>query len=462
MQNYVYLFVKEAQLEKFWQQLSILITIESLFLGSLYFAPFLILESNSYTSQKTAFKISFYQYTAISFVCFLSLFLFLYAVPYFIKQQKSKKTHQALSNQILLLNESAKSRREMLLLIEKLQHITKTAPELILKMLRYYSMQSRIDADKNIFSPAQQAGIVISCLDTKSLKRIFKRMQKTEINLFQQLIQSLGYIFIEDKIQVLSKFLDTLTEPANKIENPHFSDNILPYQQAINILKKENIPPSKANIWNKLEQITSEKIAAYLKNESAQSIAIILYNLSDKKSGEILNHLPKDISCSALSRLTALKSLSKKRFKNIEIFLESYFLNITPQAYYHGWEKASSILSLMPPKEKNKLIFALTETNPQITQKLAQHIIYFNDLANWNNNDIQKLIKKTPENVLSTALLGANNKTKEIFLKNITPQHWGAILKQTFSSQSEKIKEIDEAQYFVIKKAHVLMSQKRK
>lgn len=447
---------------KFWQRLSILITIESLLLGILCFTPFLILETNNLTTKKTAFKIFIYQYTAVSFICLFALFLFIYAIPHFAKQKRAKKTYLNLSTQALLLNENSKIRNETILLIEKLQHTTHTAPELILKILRYYSMQSYIPNEKSAFSPAQQAGIVISCLDAKSLKRIFKRMQKSEIKLFQQLAHSLGHITSEDKFQVLSKFLSTLTEPVSKIENPHFSDTVLPSQQAIKIIKKENCFSPKTNIWDTLDSISSEKIASYLKNESSQSIAIILYNLSDKKAGEVLSFIPKEVSCSALLRLTALKSLSKKRLTTLETSLESHFLNIAPQVFYYGLEKASSILSIMPTHQKNELLLKLTETSPQIAKKLSHQIICFDDLSHLSNKDICELIKKVPENILTTALLGADNNTKEIFLKNISPKRLSIFLKQSNLPRSEKIKEIDEAQYFVIKKAHVLMSKKQR
>ena len=83
-------------------------------------------------------------------------------------------------------------------------------------------------------------------------------------------------------------------------------------------------------------------------------------------------------------------------------------------------------------------------------------------MSHLSNKDICELIKKVPENILTTALLGADNNTKEIFLKNISPKRLSIFLKQSNLPRSEKIKEIDEAQYFVIKKAHVLMSKKHR
>ena len=197
---------------KFWQRLSILITVESLLLGILCFTPFLMLETNNLTSKKTIFKISIYQYSAISFICLFALFLFIYIIPHFSKQKNRKKEYYTLSAQALLIN------------------------------------------------------------------------------------------------------------------------------------KTQN-----------------------LKNETTYST----------------------------------------------------------------------------------------------TKKHSHQINCFNDLSHLNNKDICLLIKKTPENILITALLGADNKTKEIFLKNISPRQLGFFLKHSNTYQSSKIKEIDEAQYFVIKKAHVLINKKR-
>ena len=120
--------------------------------------------------------------------------LFFYIIPKFIRKKHIKNTCQTLSSQILLLNENAKLRNDTNQLIQKLQQIANTTPELILKILRYYSTQSATNQQQSIFSLPQQAGIILDCLNKKSLKKIFKHMSKNEINLFQQLKLSLGTI----------------------------------------------------------------------------------------------------------------------------------------------------------------------------------------------------------------------------------------------------------------------------
>ena len=142
--------------------------------------------------------------------------------------------------------------------------------------------------------------------------------------------------------------------------------------------------------------------------------------------------------------------------------MENHFLNIQPQIFYYGWQKASAILSLMPSIERKKLISALENHSQKTAEVLSRQIVCFDDFAYWNDCDICYIIKKTPEHILTKALLGANNDTRSIFAKNMHPKQWGNFLKMLDLAQTKKIKEIDQAQFFILKKARILIDKKYK
>lgn len=444
-------------------RLGILITICALSFGVVPFLPFLFFETDNLFSLKPSLKIFSNQYIITLFICFLAFSLFFYITPKHIKKDKIRSICASLSYHTKLLDKNAKLKHETKLLIRKLQHSTDKAPELTLKTLRRYAMQGiSLYDDKKIFSLPQQAGIILSCLSSKNIKKISRRMSKKEIKLFQKLSLYLGDTSDEEKFTTLSQFFKILTEPIYLEKTSSFIEKTLPEQHAKSILKNENISFKKQDLWKKLNTIPAKRIAGYLTNISSQSVAIILYNLSDKKAGEVLNILPNKISINALSRLTALKSLSRKQTKRFIPSIENYFLNIFPQTLHCGLKKTSAILSIMPPHKKNKFKTLLLETKPHIAQKLSKEILCFDDIAFCDNTLINRLIKKTPEKILTLALMGANSKTKEIFSKNIPPQKWGKFLNQLNTGYNEKIKEIDEAQHFIIKKAHILLNKNKK
>lgn len=396
-------------------------------------------------------------------ICLVPIFVL---IVFFISKQlgniKLKQIYDELFQQADLLCENQNTREELHQFLKKAQQLTNTTPELTLKIIRRYLSMPPSDSEKNLFSPPQQAAIILTCLNARSIKKLFKRFTAKEVTLLHQLISCLGEISNEDKKNALSNFLNEVTAPALNPFDNHPLQPTLPHQQAIQILKNQNLTSYQKDIWKTLNQIPADIIVSYLKTQSPQSIAIILYNLSEEKSAEILNLLPENLSGLTLFRLTALKSLSRTRIKTIETKLENHFLNIQPQIFYYGWQKASAILSLMPSIERKKLISALENHSQKTAEVLSRQIVCFDDFAYWNDSDICYIIKKTPEHILTKALLGANNDTRSIFAKNMHPKQWGNFLKMLNLVQTKKIKEIDQAQFFILKKARILIDKKYK
>ncbi len=391
-------------------------------------------------------------------VLFLTVFFLLKRIGH----RKIKQIYDHLFQQINLLCENQNSRDEFLYLLKKTQQLTNTTPELTLKILRRYLSMPLSKMPNALFSPAQQVAIVLTCLDSRAIKKLFKRFTSQEIVILNQLTSCLGDVSTEDKKNALSDFLNEVTAPALNPFDNYPLQAALPHQQVIQFLKDENLPMQQKDIWKTLNQLSTERIITYLKTQSSQSIAIILYNLSEEKSANILNLLPEKISSLALLRLTALKSLSRTRVKTIETKLENHFFNIQPQIFYDGWQKASAILSLMSRYERKKLISALEHKSQKSAYILSRQIVCFDDFAYWDDADICYLIKKTPEHILTKALLGANSNTRAVFSKNMSPKQWGNLLKIIDSSQVKKIKEIDQAQFFILKKARILIDKKYK
>lgn len=417
---------------------------------------------NTHVFQKNqSINITLNQIIAIVLICLLFISISFYFIPKLIKKKKFKKVYDELSLQINLVCENSKLREENLNLLENVQKISNRTPEITLRVIRRYLMTPPNIMDQSLFSPAQQAAVILVCLDEKTLKRIFKQMAPQEISLLQKIMSTLGQIRSEDKHYVLTHFLKDLNEPMRKATQANDIKSILPNEQALEILKINHEDTNKKNIWKKLEQVPVEKIADYLKKQSAQSIAIILYNLSDEKAGAILNALPENLGGATLLRLTALKSLSQEQLKTLETGLEIHFFNLSRKIFYRGWQKATAILSIMQQAEKKRLILALSKRSPQAARRLEKQIICFDDFAFWSEDNLAYLIKKTPKPILLTALMGANSLTKEAFSKNIPPQKWGEMFKVLNTPQTGKIKDINEAQCFIIKKAKALLDKQQ-
>lgn len=410
---------------------------------------------------------------SIGFICLsgLIVILFIFIIPHIIKRRRFNKTFNTLYAQITSLCVIPSVTKETDHLLQTARKISLQTPQEAVRIIRGMLLNVCINPSENLFSPAQRAAILLIAIGPKPAKKIFKRMTDSEVNALNHLISSLGRIKQDETKMVLKEFCQAIEKAQNgdapktdTTEKPIYE--VLPLKQATTIALKCDSNFTGKDVWGHLETVPSEKIATYLEGEYPQTSAIILYHLSDEKAGSVLNLLSPKSSGATLLRLTALKSLGRDKLKAIEAGLEVQFLGASASILYKGYQKASNILSLMNKSDKNKLIRALSYRAPQVAKRLSRQVICFDDFSDFDEENIRLLIKKTPRHILVNALLGADSATKEAFARNIDPKLWGKMLKKLSSESTNRIKDIDEAQCYIIKKARTMiengkMKQKR-
>lgn len=401
------------------------------------------------------------QTIALSIICALVVIFFLIGVPTLIHRLTSNHSLNSLARQIACLSDNNPLQASEMPLLKEVHRICNETPDLAVSILRKWLFENHFQTTQEPFSPAQQTAILLSAIPQSTLKKVFQRMNTNEINTLTYLCSCLERTKSKDIQNVLTLFCDTLKElvfiPNSTSPATQEIKNILPTEKAEFILKETTQICTGKTVWEKLEKVSVEKLATFLKNEYPQTIALILYNLSNEKAGSVLTALPEPIGISTLMRLTALKYVHSNKLRSIESDIEQQFFPNSSKLLYQGYQKASAILSLLDFTNKKRLIDALSIQAPKIAQKLSRQIICFDDFAFWLDKDIRSLIKQIPGTILTCALTNASGKTKEAFSRNISPKIWGKMLHKMALSQTGSVKEIDEAQCFMIKKAQEMI-----
>ena len=161
-------------------------------------------------SKKKYINMTKEQLCGLMFMISFILTLCFYAFPKILKQKKFKKTYKKLSSEAQSISQDNELAPLKNSLLGKVQSICHTTPDIALKNIRAGLTDQSLTKSKILFSPAQQTAILLTCLNKKTLKKIFKRMTDTEIKTIQSLTYSLGQITPEDKKLVLTNFLKKL------------------------------------------------------------------------------------------------------------------------------------------------------------------------------------------------------------------------------------------------------------
>ncbi len=348
----------------------------------------------------------------------------------------------------------------------KAQDLCRKMPEAAVNVLRNWLSEETQEIRRNdLFSPAQKAAIVLLCVGEQCIKSIFKLMTDSEVFSLSRLMASLGQVKAIDIQPVLLAFCQSMNAPQDIRETKPIVEslirNTLPADKAASLLEEMKISVKGKTVWEKMKQVPTKQLSAFLASEYPQTAAVILYHLPIEKAASILSEMDEQTGTRILIRLSALQYLNPDNIRAIEINLERQLDFLMEEPCGIGEKKASAILSLLDRKTQNRYMTSMEKVAPQTAGMLAKHVFGFDDLARWSGDDLSVLLKHIDSKTLVIALSNAKDATKEAFSRVISPQKWGMILKKINHLPTGKIQEIDASQRAVIQIAQQLVESKK-
>ena len=273
----------------------------------------------------------------------------------------------------------------------------------------------------------------------------------------------LGCVRGETVQEVFDAFLSCFHQNGDLCVNADYvatlMENVLPVDEKSSLMEQIHAPVSGKDIWERLEQTDTAKLATALSGEYPQTIAVVLYHLSNEKASDVLGCFSESLTMDVLMRLTALKNIDADILAGVEQGLDEKLkaLHTTPRM--GGKEKAAGIISLMD--RKTDILNTLFERSPELAGQLSAGVIMFEDIADWDDKSIRTLLEKTDRQVVIYALKGASEKLKDAFSRNMSPAVWGGVLKEINKLSAVKVKDIDLAQHTLVRTAQELIQQKK-
>lgn len=335
-------------------------------------------------------------------------------------------------------------------------------PDSALLLLKQWLYQQ--NTPQNALSGIQKAAILLLALGEETIKSIFLKLPSEAVCEISRTMASLGTIQSETVQAVFDSFLAMQTGASDLNASPAYVNQVLsttlPQEKAADLLKEINSPVSGKTVWEKLEKTDPVLLAQSLITEYPQTIAVILYHLSNEQAGAILNQFPESLTMDVLMRLTALQTIDTETLDQVEKGLSQQLQNLfSDKSPKSGKEKASDIISLM--EKKTDILNTLFERSPDMARQISAGVLSFEDIVRWNDMSIRTLLEKADRTTVVYALKGASDQLKNAFSRNMSPAVWGSILKETNKLTAVKLKDIDTAQHALVKLAQDLTQQKK-
>jgi flagellar motor switch protein FliG len=218
--------------------------------------------------------------------------------------------------------------------------------------------------------------------------------------------------------------------------------------------------PAGRTTWDKLGNVNEEVLAAFLKNEYPQTIALVLSKVRADHTARILSVFPDELAMDVMTRMLSMESVKKEVLDGIEKTLRVEFMsNLAKTQRRDTHEIMAEVFNNFDRNTESKFMGMLEERNAESAEKIRNLMFTFEDLIKIDPSGVQALLRGVDKDKLATAMKGASEGIKDLFFKSMS-ERAAKILREDMEAMGPvRLKEVDEAQMSIVQVAKDLAAK---
>ena len=195
-------------------------------------------------------------------------------------------------------------------------------------------------------------------------------------------------------------------------------------------LMEELRGPAGRTLWEKLGNVNEAMLAAYLKNEYPQTIAVVLGKIEPDHAARVLAVLPEETAMEVINRMLSMEGVRKEILQAVENTLRAEFMaNLARTSRRDPHESMADIFNNFDRATEKKFLESLEEVNRDSAERIKGLMFTFEDLNKLDPASIQVLLRTVEKDKLGLALKGASEDLRDLFFSNMS-ERAGKIMRE--------------------------------
>ncbi len=209
--------------------------------------------------------------------------------------------------------------------------------------------------------------------------------------------------------------------------------------------KLSQMAQAKAS-FSYLENINPKQLAEFIKDESPQTMAVILSHMDSAQAAELLNTLSEEDKVKVTVQMATIKDVSPEVVRTMSDILEKKLESLLSKITEVGGVKVvADVLNKMGPKSQD-ILKTIDGMNPKLSKDIKDNMFVFEDLIALEPSDIMKILADIDTADLAVALKGAPQEHLDAILEAMSQR-----AKDRFNEEYEmlgkvKVKDVEAAQ----------------
>jgi flagellar motor switch protein FliG len=198
--------------------------------------------------------------------------------------------------------------------------------------------------------------------------------------------------------------------------------------------------------------VPPERIAALLRNESPQTIALILASVQTALAAQVLARLPEPQQPDIALRIARMGETSAQVVEQVEEVIRHKLTAVVEREYSAagGTKTLAEILNHSDRTIERAVLENLASTDEELAEEVRGMLFVFEDIAKLEERAIQQVLREADQKDLVLALRGAPENVKEIILTNMSERGAEMIKEEMEIQPPQRKRDIDAAQSRIV------------
>ncbi len=290
----------------------------------------------------------------------------------------------------------------------------------------------------------EDAANIIRHLEPKQVQRVGAAMARAS-DLSQGKVSAVHRAFLED----IQKYTNIGMGSEDFMRNALVA--ALGEEKASNLVEQILLGTGSKGL-DSLKWMDPRQVASIIVNEHPQIQTIVLSYLEPDQSAEILAQFTERDRLDLMMRIAHLEEVQPSALAELNEIMEKQFAGQAgaQAAKIGGLKAAAEIMNYLDNNVEGLLMEQMRDKDEDLATQIQDLMFVFENLAEVDDQGIQKLLRDVPQDVLQKALKGADETLKEKIFKNMSKRAADMMRDDLEAMPPIKVSDVETAQKEVL------------
>jgi flagellar motor switch protein FliG len=201
-----------------------------------------------------------------------------------------------------------------------------------------------------------------------------------------------------------------------------------------------------------LRRTPAEQIVVFLRNESPQTIALVVSNLHTTLAAQVLSDIDPEIQADVALRIALMAETRPEVVSQVENVMRSRLSAVGSQEYAAagGVKSLADILNSSDRTTERNVLDELAKADGELAEEIRLLLFTFEDVVKLDDRSIQMVLKEVDQKDLAIALRGVSDEVAGKIFGNMS-ERGAELLKEEIQFQPPQRKRVvEEAQSRIV------------